>query len=391
MTALKFLPLGEIAKVSAGNSAPQAKDAFFNGVVPFIRTSDVGQVRKGDIADSRDRLPIEASKSYKIFPAGTILMPKSGASTFLNHRVVMRCEGAISSHLAGVIANPELVREEYLFHFLTLVDARDLAQDASYPSLNLGQIGSIQVPIPSLHLQDEIVQKIALVLDESVQVSENLATQAAFEEELWQASLSKVFRRFDDVDLVELGSVTGKIETTDPSKKPSEEFTYVDVSSIDNLLLEITEPQLLLAKDAPSRARRRIRKDDVIFATVRPTLKRMTLIAEEFDGQVCSTGYYVFRCNEGFRNKFLFYWLQSPQFMNRMAQIQGGASYPAVSDAQLKQEKIPLPSLADQDDAIALLENIASEMRSLRELRNQKSSLRFELEDSVLRTCFGVS
>ena len=390
MTSLKFRPLAEIAKISAGNSAPQQKDAFVNGVVPFIRTSDVGQIRKGEISDARDRLPAHALKDYKMFPPGTILIPKSGASTFLNHRVIMRCEGAVSSHLAGVVADPNHVREDFLFHYLTLVDARDLAQDASYPSLNLGQIGSIQVPVPPLVEQDEIVQRIQMILDESIQISENLSTQANFEEELWQASLSKVFSRFDKENYVDLGSVTEKIETTDPSKSPSVEFTYVDVSSIDNQLLEITEPQILLGKDAPSRARRRIRSGDVIFATVRPTLKRMTIISEEYDEQVCSTGYYVFRCKAGLENRFLFYWLQSPHFMNRMSQIQGGASYPAVSDAQIKLEKIPLPSVPEQLEAVQLLEKIAAEMRTLRQLRGEKIQLRLELEDSVLRTCFGV-
>src|SRR5690554_642637 len=78
--------LSEIAEVGAGNSAPQKKELFINGRHPFIRTSDVGQIRKGFINSSVDNLNDEGIKKLKIKKKGTILFPKSGASTFLNHR-----------------------------------------------------------------------------------------------------------------------------------------------------------------------------------------------------------------------------------------------------------------------------------------------------------------
>ena len=38
--------LGDVSAVSAGNSAPQKKELFKNGIYPFIRTSDVGKIRE---------------------------------------------------------------------------------------------------------------------------------------------------------------------------------------------------------------------------------------------------------------------------------------------------------------------------------------------------------
>lgn len=38
--------LGDVALVSAGNSAPQDKELFENGAFPFIRTSDVGKIKE---------------------------------------------------------------------------------------------------------------------------------------------------------------------------------------------------------------------------------------------------------------------------------------------------------------------------------------------------------
>ena len=65
--------LGEVAFISAGNSAPQDSDSFRNGVFPFIRTSDVGKIRKGEIYSANDLVNEEAIKKLRLFTVGTIL------------------------------------------------------------------------------------------------------------------------------------------------------------------------------------------------------------------------------------------------------------------------------------------------------------------------------
>ena len=94
--------LGEVCDVISGNSAPQNKDSF-NGKYPFFRTSDVGMLHvSNNMITSRDYLSENGIKNMKLFKKGTILFPKSGASTFLNHRVVMGVDGYVSSHLAAI-------------------------------------------------------------------------------------------------------------------------------------------------------------------------------------------------------------------------------------------------------------------------------------------------
>jgi len=83
--------LQEIAEVAAGNSAPQGDKFFADGTMPFIRTSDVGGVHLSDyFVGSSDKVNQKAIHELhlRLFPRGTILFPKSGASTFLNHRAL---------------------------------------------------------------------------------------------------------------------------------------------------------------------------------------------------------------------------------------------------------------------------------------------------------------
>lgn len=152
--------LGEVAEIGAGNSAPQDKRLFKEGIHPLIRTSDVGQIRFGSISTAADLLNEEGVEGLRLFPKGTILMPKSGASTFLNHRVEMAEAGYVSSHLATVYARPNLCDGRFLLYYLSTVRAQDLIQDHKYPSLTLGTIGGIPVPLPPLDEQKRIVAKL---------------------------------------------------------------------------------------------------------------------------------------------------------------------------------------------------------------------------------------
>src|ERR1700683_4800362 len=96
-----------------------------------------------------------------------------------------------------------------------------------------------------------------------------------------------------------LGEVLEKTETVNPLQTPNMEFDYIDVSSVSNVTFEIEETQRLKGKDAPSRARKLVRTNDIIFATIRPTLQRIAVVPQHLDKQVCSTGYFVLRPKQG--------------------------------------------------------------------------------------------
>lgn len=153
-----------------------------------------------------------------------------------------------------------------------------------------------------------------------------------------------------------LGDVLVKTETTDPTRSPNAEFDYIDVSSVSNETLTIQETQRLRGKDAPSRARRLVRANDVLFATIRPTLRRIAIVPEELDEQVCSTGYFVLRSKPEVDFRFVFYFLQTEDFMAAMEKLQKGASYPAVTDGDVRSQPIPVPSLAEQQRIVGVLD-----------------------------------
>jgi type I restriction enzyme S subunit len=155
--------LDQLAHVGAGNPAPQDKKLFEDGKYPFIRTSDVGQIRFGEIGTAADLLNEQGAAKLRLVPKGTVLMPKSGASTFLNHRVLTTADAFVSSHLATITPKDGITDPRYLLYALSQVAAQDLLPENSYPSLNLNLIKTIKIPLPPLEEQ----QRIVAILDEA--------------------------------------------------------------------------------------------------------------------------------------------------------------------------------------------------------------------------------
>jgi type I restriction enzyme, S subunit len=190
-------------------------------------------------------------------------------------------------------------------------------------------------------------------------------------------------------EIKKLGEVIQKTETVDPTKNPDKDFVYVDVSSVNNKGFFIENGTILNGKDAPSRARKLIRTNDVIFATVRPTLKRIALVEEEFDKQVCSTGYFVFRPKEFINNKLLFYFLLSDSFNGEMEKLQKGASYPAVTDSEVRNQVISFPkSLPEQQRIVAILDETFASIAKAKANAEQNLSNAKELFEGYLQNVF---
>ncbi len=123
----------------------------------------------------------------------------------------------------------------------------------------------------------------------------------------------------------------------------------------------------------------------MIFATVRPTLKRVALIPGSRDGQVASTAFCILRSvPEKLNNQFLYYSLLTEDFTARMENLQRGASYPAVSDGNILEQEILLPPLPEQQ-AIA---GVLSKLQEAVETRDKIIATLKELKAATLAKLF---
>ena len=150
-----------------------------------------------------------------------------------------------------------------------------------------------------------------------------------------------------------LGDLTQERVGQDGPK--TDEFVYVDISSVDNRLKRIVGSRVLRAEAAPSRAKQNIRAGDVLVSMTRPNLNAVALVPDEIDGAVASTGFHVLRAR-GVEPRWLYYAVQSPEFVGAMARLVQGALYPAVRPKDVRAHIVQVPEREQQRKSVREIE-----------------------------------
>jgi type I restriction enzyme S subunit len=255
---------------------------------------------------------------------------------------------------------------------------------------------NLEIPLPPFPIQQKIV-KILDTIQEAIDIQEKIIEKTKELKKSLMAELFKYggpsFRKGrklkkteireipEDWEVVRIKDVVLDIEQNDPSKTPLQEIKYIDVSSISNEFLKIVEYKSYLGKDAPSRARKILKENDIVFATVRPYLKRIAFVPKEYDGFYGSTAFCVLRSNpEKILPYFLFYYVSTDIFVSKVSGYQTGSGYPAITEDHIKNELIPLPPLAEQREIAEILQTIDQKI----EIEKRKRELYEELFKTML-------
>ena len=136
-------------------------------------------------------------------------------------------------------------------------------------------------------------------------------------------------------------------DTLSESTAPNFRFDYIDIGSV-TYGKGITEKQSMLFADAPSRARKPVKENDLIISTVRTYLRAIARIGVEDDGNIVSTGFVVCRSRPETVPDFLYYAVHSQPFIEQIVALSTGISYPAINPSILGGIKLPLPPLEEQ-------------------------------------------
>ena len=253
--------------------------------------------------------------------------------------------------------NKNLINSDYFLHFFDSPSVKNhfnsVKNNSGQGYLKANDIEKLQIPIPPLYIQAKIVQILDLFTELTAELTAELISRkqqhAYYLENLLSFNDNKT--KWKTLGEVTLSTSNIKWRDTDSA------YRYIDLSSVSRENNSIIETSEITAENAPSRAQKLVIEDDIIFATTRPTQQRLCLINNEYSGEIASTGYCVLRAKpDVVLPKWIYFYLSSTKFRNYVEEVQSGAAYPAVSDTKVKNFNFPIPSLAEQERIITILD-----------------------------------
>jgi len=352
----------DIADIGAGNPAPQGEQFFKDGTYPFVRVQDMGRLGMDKyVTDTADHINEHAIKKLKCFPKGTVLFTKSGASSLLNQRALLKSDMYVVSHIAT--ATPfDGISSDYLYYWLRTIDFNHIAHATTLPSIPLSKVCGIQLPVAPTTEQNQIVSLLEELFSDLDNAIENLKKAKEQLKVYRQAVLQFAFdgrltnKNLRESNLPEgwrqvfLGDVCSSVEYGSASKSKKEgKIPVLRMGNIQNGKFDWTD--LVYTNDENEIEKYSLRKGDVLFnRTNSPELVGKTAIYQG-ERPAIFAGYLI-RINKIeslIDASYLTYYLNSHrarQYGNSVKSF--GVNQSNINGTKLKTYPLPLAPLGEQ-------------------------------------------
>ena len=349
--------------------------------VPFVRATDIkdGEVNTETLLHVANEQPRRMDKCR--LQSGELIIVRSGVNTgdcavipeslansFAAYDLILTFGPDASAQFVGTFLDTEIGRLQ-----LNVVKGR-----SAQPHINAKEIAALQIPLPSMAEQEKLIaametlraerktklaQAKALLagLDSFVLDSLGLvpplqelrpvfavkyqAVQQRLDSHFHSPEFAQIQKMLSQTKCEPLGHIiTLAKEMWRPEDHEQSTFRYIEISSVDPKTGE-AQWNTVPTEEAPSRARMRVREDDLIVSLTRPHHGSIAHLGPEFEGCIASTGFAVIRDVASHVDRdYLWCVLRSRICLSQMLQRASGGNYPAITEAELRNITVPVPS-----------------------------------------------
>ncbi len=159
--------------------------------------------------------------------------------------------------------------------------------------------------------------------------------------------------------LCSLGDVISSNNQSIGNDYPHKNILYLDTGSITRG--QIKGFQEIMLQAAPSRAKRLVKNDDIIYSTVRPIQRHYGFIKNPAPNLVVSTGFSVIETNTDLADPvYIYYLLTSDEVVETLDTIAEGSTsaYPSLKPSDIENLKIEIPSIPEQRAIASVLSSL---------------------------------
>ena len=169
---VEWKPLGEVCdKIFAGGTPASTKEEYYNGTIPWLRS---GEINFNGI-DKTEKTITElgfSKSSARWVRKNSVLLAMTGAT--VARSAVNNIELTANQSVCALETNESIINYKYLYYCLAnKYEALKNQGQGVLSSLNLTTIKKIEIPVPPLSVQQEIVR----ILDKFTQLEAELEAE----------------------------------------------------------------------------------------------------------------------------------------------------------------------------------------------------------------------
>ena len=374
MSEWKECKLGDVAEIVGGGTPKTKVTEYWNGNVPWLTPRDLSNfsgryISKGERNISK--LGLEKS-SAKILPKGTVLLSSRAPVGYLAIAL-----NAISTNqgFRSLIPNS---KTDSLFLFYLLKNNVDYLKSQStgttFGELAGSTLKSLSFSFPPLPEQRAIASVLSS-LDDKIDLLHR-------QNKTLEAMAETLFRRWfvedadEGWDSVRVGDFVHTNVASINKNNALKTIRYLDTGSLTEG--KIDEYQTLDIADAPSRARRIVKHNDVLISTVRPNQKHYGILKNPTEDVIVSTGFCVITCDK-IDPHFIYILLTADEMTEYLHSIAEGSTstYPSLKPSDIEGLEFQLPPQEKLDafseytyNAWSKIEYNHTHIRTLEKLRD---------------------
>lgn len=395
--------IGELClKIGSGGTPSRRKKEYYeNGTVRWLKTKELEDTT---IYDTEEYITEEAlkSSSAKLFPKNTITIAMYGAT--VGKLGILKEEMATNQACCNMVVDKE--KCDYRFLYYSLLINRDklinLANGAAQQNLNKSVIENFEINIFTIEEQRKIADTL-WALDKKIQLNNEMNKTL---EEMAQVLFKRWFVDFEfpnedgepyksnggEMVESELGMIPkgwriySIYEVCDLNKsnysikEKWEYINYLDTANITNNKIDNIQKIDCENEKVPSRAKRKVKRDSIVYSTVRPNQLHYGIIKNPIENMIVSTGFVVLDGKIDFiKNDIIYYWLIQDNNTELLQSIgeTSTSTYPSIKPSDIGTMKLALPpkeiikNLEEKFDKInVLIDELKREEKQLIELRD---------------------
>lgn len=320
--------LGSIYINLDGKRKPITKSDRNAGIYPYYGASGIVDYVEDFIFDE-DLLLVSEDGANLLARSTPIAFSVNGKIWVNNHAHVLKFEN--------------IATQKYVQYFLNSIDISKYVTGAAQPKLNQQSLNSIEIPLPPLEIQQQIVAEIEgyqKIIDGAKQIVHHY---------------KPTIKINPDWEMVELGEVCKPEYGFTETAKEKGDARFIRITDIGaDGKLKKEEPKFVdLSKEAKQSL---VAKDDILVARTGATYGKTMIFEEDYPAVFAS---FLIRLNFDKSKVYpKYYWAfaQSENYIQQAARLMTGGGQPQFNGNAIVKIQIPLPSIDEQKEIVQAIE-----------------------------------